>query len=745
MPGAHVVADLGGTWRARAADESTRRALLDGDLPDAAWAPVAVPGHWQLVPDLADLDGPVLHQRRFGTDRPAAGRRRWLVLEGVCYQGDVWLDGRYLGDTEGYFVPHQLEVTEQLAERDEHVLAVEVSCPPLGDRRAKRQLTGSLQHARGLDPDLNPGGIWAPVRIEESGPVRIRHGRVRCVSASERSATVALRLVLDTDVARTVALRTRLRTADDRADDAGDGVEHLETRPLAAGENRVEWTVAVPGPRRWWPHALGDQPRYDVEVEVRPVDDDDPDAPPSDRRVVRTGLREVALSGWVLHVNGERLFAKGTNLGPTRPHLGAATPEEVRADVERAREANLDLVRVHTHVGRPELYDAADELGVLVWQDLPLQWGYARGTRRQAARQAREAVDLLAHHPSVAIWCGHGEPFAVAGPGADADPAAERRRRALGQLLPGWNRTVLDRTVRRALRHADDSRPVIAHSGVLPHLPQLDGTDTHLWFGWERGGIDDLAATLARWPRLGRFVSELGAPAVPAAAEFCEPSRWPDLDWDRLERHHGLERDRMRARVDPADHDTFASWQAATQAHQAELLRRQLEALRRLKYRPTGGFAQYLLADPGPTIGYGVLDHHRRPKLGWAALVAACRPVIVTADPLPRPARPGTTAALDVHVVSDLRHPLTGLEVRARLSWPGGDDERRFGGDVAADACVRVGTLPLEVPDDPGRVELELVLVDAAGAELARRLDAVEVAVDVDDDAPDPGPDPGGA
>ncbi|HSL58921.1 MAG TPA: hypothetical protein VK866_13830 [Acidimicrobiales bacterium] len=721
MPGARPVVDLGGTWRAVAADDTTRRALLDGDVADDHWAEIEVPGHWQLVPELADVDGPVLHQRRFGAPRGDPDHRRWLVLDGVCYQGDVWLDGRYLGDTEGYFFAHQLEVTEQLAARDDHVLAVEVACAPPGDRRAKRQLTGSLQHARGLDADLNPGGIWAPVRIEESGPVRIRHARVRCVAASESEATVAVRLVVDTDITRAIDVRTRISPAG--GSDSG-GVEHEAGHPLAAGENRLEWTVTVPSPRRWWPHALGDQPMYEVEVEVR-LADRDADAAPSDRRVLPVGLREIELRRWILHVNGERLFAKGTNLGPTRPHLATATPDEVRADVAAAREANLDLVRVHTHVARPELYDAADDLGVLVWQDLPLQWGYARGTRSQATRQAREAVDLLAHHPSVAVWCGHGEPFRVEGPGTGADPGVERRRRLVGHLLPTWNRSVLDRSVRRALRHADDSRPVVAHSGVLPHLPQLDGTDSHLWFGWEHGSIDDLATAIARWPRIGRFVSELGAQAVPTTDDAFAPERWPDLDWDRLERHHGLERERLTARVDPADHDTFASWRDATQAYQAELLGRQIEALRRLKYRPTGGFAQFLLADGAPTIGYSVLDHERRPKAGWDALVAACRPVIVTADPLPRPATAGRTAAIDVHVVSDLRHPLPGVEVRSTLTWPGGRDERRFGGDVGADACLRVTTLAVEVPDGPGRLELELVLTDADGTELARRVDAV--------------------
>ena len=79
-------------------------------------------------------------------------------------------------------------------------------------------------------------------------------------------------------------------------------------------------------------------------------------------------------------------------------------------DVRLAREAGLNLLRVHAHVGRPELYEAADGLGVLLWQDMPLHRGYS-GVRRQAARQAAAAVDLLGHHPSIVVWCGHDEPF----------------------------------------------------------------------------------------------------------------------------------------------------------------------------------------------------------------------------------------------------------------------------------------------------------------------------------------------
>src|SRR5690606_4546999 len=136
------------------------------------------------------------------------------------------------------------------------------------------------------------------------------------------------------------------------------------------------------------------------------------------------------------------------------------------------------------------------------------------------------------------------------------------------------------------------------------------------------------------------------------------PQNWPDLDWDRLEAHHCLIRDVLDERVPAAGYATFAGWRDATQRYQARLVRRFVEELRRLKYRPTGGFAHYLLADGHPGITWALLDHDRRPKAGFAALQAACRPVIVVADRLPATVTAGLPLALDVHVVSDLRAPV---------------------------------------------------------------------------------------
>jgi beta-mannosidase len=616
-----------------------------------------------------------------------------VTFEGAFYQADAWLDGAYLGDPEGYFFPHTFDITELAGLSYEHVLAVELSCSPERGTTGRRNITGMLQTSEAVDRDWNPGGLWRTVRIHDTGPVRIDRLRVLCRDADETRAHLRLHARLDSLRAGTVRIRT-----------SADGNVVGETEhALAAGGNDIEWSLDIAAPRLWWPHRLGDQPLTDLRVEVVVGGE------VSDEASRCTGLREVAFADWIFSINGERLFLKGANLVPPRPGLADATRELVRGDVERAIEAGLDALRVQAHVATDDLYVAADELGLLLLQDFPLQWGYGRHVRREAVRQAREAVFALGHHPSIIEWCAHDEPIADA-PQLEGDSTGKRLRRFVRQQVPTWNKSVLDRWVKRAFEQSDPTRPVVAHSGVLPHLPQLDGTSSHLWLGWHRGEIDELAQRARTLPRLVRFVSEFGAQSVPeSAAGYVDTSAWPELDWDHLAAHHGLEVDVMRARHPPAEQPSFAAWRNATQRYQADLLRRYIETLRRLKYRPTGGFCFSWLADAMPMISASVLDHDRRPKAAWTAITEACRPVIVVCDALPATVPRGRRLELDVHVVSDLREALAAT-VAATASWPGGSQRWAFRGEVEADDCVLVGQLGIDVPDVAGQLHVGLAL-----------------------------------
>jgi beta-mannosidase len=685
--------DLAGPWRAREADDELRRSGTGLDVDDASWPSLEIPGHWRGHPEFAASDGPVLYRRRFEQRPPPPGQRRWVTFEGIFYQADAWLDGAYLGDPEGYFFPHSFEITELSSLSYEHVLAVEVTCSPERGTTRRRNITGNLQHSEAVSRDWNPGGLWRTVRVHDTGPVRIDRLRVLCRDADEARAHLRLHARLDAVSADTVRLRT-----------SADGVVVGETEhTLAAGSNEIEWSLDVVAPRLWWPHRLGAQALTDIAVDVVV------DGEVSDRTTRRTGLREVAFSDWVFSINGERLFLKGANVVPARPGLADAEPELVRGDVERAVGAGLDALRVQAHIATDDLYDAADELGVVLLQDFPLQWGYGRNIRREAVRQAREAVYALGHHPSIIQWCAHDEPVADA-PQLEGDSPRRRLGRIVRQQLPSWNTSILDRWVKRTFEQADATRPATAHSGVLPHLPRLDGTDSHLWLGWHRGEIGELAERARTLPRLARFVSEFGAQSVPAsAAAWVDASSWPELDWDGLAARHGLEVDVMRARHPTERYPSFDTWRNATQRYQAELLRTQIEMLRRLKYRPTGGFCFSWLADATPMISASVLDDERQPKAAWSAVIEACRPVIVVCDQLPAALEPGRAVTLDVHVVNDLRQPLAAT-VAVSANWPGGTRQWGFRGDVDADDCAFVGTVSIEIPDTEGELLLGIAL-----------------------------------
>jgi beta-mannosidase len=199
--------ELVGQWVAAEADEELRRRLPDDALDDRSWRPVAVPGQWQGEPAFATSDGPLLYRHRFDHDPGPERRRHWLTFDGLFYEADVWLDGSYLGDTEGYFAPHTFEVSDHVGARPgPHLLAVELACARPHDRRRKRNLTGVFQHWDAIDPAYNPGGIWAPVRLTSTGPVRLAALRVLCREAGPERAALELEAILEADVARTVTV-----------------------------------------------------------------------------------------------------------------------------------------------------------------------------------------------------------------------------------------------------------------------------------------------------------------------------------------------------------------------------------------------------------------------------------------------------------------------------------------------------------------------------------------------------------
>ncbi|MDG1198353.1 MAG: hypothetical protein P8O86_10085, partial [Actinomycetota bacterium] len=110
---------------------------------------------------------------------------------------------------------------------------------------------------------------------------------------------------------------------------------------------------------------------------------------------------------------------------------------------------------------------------------------------------------------------------------------------------------------------------------------------------------------------------------------------------------------------------------------------------------PTGGYCQFMLTDAMPYVSYAVLDDKRRPKLGWRALQAASKPVIVVADLHSSTLELGSHTC-EVHVVSDIREKIVAAIITVQWQCSGSDPiEWVFKGNFEADSVTRITSLTL--------------------------------------------------
>ena len=234
---------------------------------------------------------------------------------------------------------------------------------------------------------------------------------------------------------------------------------------------------------------------------------------------------------------------------------------------------------------------------MLLLAGLPAAVGLRPPVRSEAVRQAGEAVDLLGHHPSIVQWCAHNEPIAGRAGRSRATTSVRRGCAFAAQQLPTWNKTVLDRWVKRAFERADPTRP-----GRRPL----------------RRVAPPPAARRHRQPPVVRLVPRRRARPRRAAADIPpgalrqrvrRPGRARDAPTSSTPatgptstgttaRATTAAEGAFDERAVPPTSPTFDAWRHGHAAYQAELMRHHIETLRRLKYRPTGGFCFFALADP---------------------------------------------------------------------------------------------------------------------------------------------------
>ena len=690
---------LHGHWKATA----NYGATLDFtriDFDDSGWSDAPVPGHWQEQPEFADYPEKMLFRKTFERAGTAPGARSFLRFEGVFYACKVWLNGAYLGEHEGFFEPFEYDVTGIVRE-GRNVAAVFVRCERERDLNSKTQVLGVFGNWDCIPPHMQPGGIWGEVSLEERPPVFLHSPAVDDFQVDPDEAVFRARVRLDGLGGGAQGLRLEWTLSPfNFQGQVLEGEFLLDA--VQAADPEASFEIAVPEPRLWWTWDRGEPNLYTLAVRLC--------GGAAEHEIsLRFGIRTVEFKDWILHLNGERLFCRGSNYAPCDARLARADRDLCARDIRLARDANLNMLRAHAHVEPQAFYDLCDEAGILVWQDFPLQWSYAQSVEQSAVKQIRAMARLLAHHPCVAVWCCHNEPFTVMEAYTLQDLIAKNKWKDLFRLgrsmwFRNWNKNVLDLRLREAVREQDADRPVIAHSGI-PGLLR-EGTDAHLYFGWYMGTMRGLDMMARANRRALRFVTEYGAQALPIPEHFrrmCDADKVSDLDWDMLEKRHMLQTNLMHKFSPPRADASVEDYAGLTQWYQARVIRYTNELLRRMKYNPCGGAVHFLFNDCAPVVSWAVVDYWRGLKQGYYALRDSFRPLLPMANMPKRWYPQGDMVSLRLFVINDLRQAFPGVTLRAAFVNQDGEikQEEEQGVDIPADGALACGRAKWDTADAP--------------------------------------------
>jgi beta-galactosidase/beta-glucuronidase len=469
-----------------------------------------------------------LHRVWYRRSLPAArpGLRTVLHFGAVDRCAEVWVGGAHVASHEGGYTGFALDITEHLGDGADLVVRADDDPADLDAPRGKqdwRDQPHEIWYPRTT-------GIWRTVWLEHLAQ---QHVAQLDWSGNPMTSEVGLRVRLSVP-RREARLRVRLRSGQRLLVDDTLRIDGIEAqRCFRLGDGGVDDREAL----LWWPS----RPSL-VQAEVALLDTADSVI---DEVRSYTALRRVECDDGTFLLNGRPLRLRLVLDQGYWPRTGATPPDSaaLRSDLTLTRALGFHGTRKHQKTEDPRYFAWADQLGMLVWVEMPSVY---RPGPTSAQRLVAEWLDVVrAHrgHPSVVAWVPLNESWGV------PQVETEANQRALLNAL----HAVVD-----AL---DGSRPVSVNDGwetaggdiIGVHDYDQDPAMLTMRYATPQAVADALArrrpdgrlADLKRQGPDGRAVilSEFGGIALHASTEqpagwgYGQPARSPD---DFLRRYRNL-------------------------------------------------------------------------------------------------------------------------------------------------------------------------------------------------------------
>ena len=426
-----------------------------------------VPGDWNSQDQrLLFYEGTLWYKKSFDYQKKQQ-TRLFVHFGGANYVADVYLNGQKLGRHEGGFTPFNFEITSVVKEKD-NFLVVKV------DNKRRRDAVPTLN-----TDWWNYGGLTRSVTLVEvpetfvedyriqlnkTGPTNLITGFVKLNGPEAGNQWVTVELP-------EVGSKERFKTD-------------------SSGMAQVNLTANV---QLWTP----DSPKlYQVNV-----------ASPIGSISERIGFRRIETRGSDILLNGKSVFLRGISIHEESPLRGgrAFSDDDARMLLTWAKELGCNFVRLAHYPHNENMIRMADEMGVMVWAEIPVYWTILwdnAETLENARNQLGELITRDRNRASVILWSV-----------ANETPVSESRNKFLKNLID-FARQLDDTRLLTAAneRHYENPTTQVVDDPLGQYLDVLGCNEYVGWYD----GVPEKADNLTWKVTLNKplIISEFGADAL---------------------------------------------------------------------------------------------------------------------------------------------------------------------------------------------------------------------------------------